>query len=295
MDIKKSVWMALESVRHPSKNSKPMTVEQTMKFYYGVAIPAFVLAVIINLILYFSVGTYRTVAGSAMNLMGGNGALSVAGAIGLPALMLFIITPISLLISAAVYQLFAKLLFDLVKKDYSRTFHAFVLGVMPSLLLFWLYGIPIVGIAVSIVAGVWSIVVLIISLAKQQGINYKQAVGTYLVSVFTLAAIIFVVVAGVLAAAVGVLVNHGFPLGSMMGSNMSGWSSMAHSGSSALGCTFPVNPASSPQCVVDAFQSSGYYQILNFSEQEAALGNPIAWLGSNPYLCTQYPSYFTSC
>lgn len=289
MDIKKSLWMALESVRHPSRNTKPMSVEQTLRFYYGTAIPIFVVALIVNLILYFSIGTFRTVGGQASGLVGGNLALGAAGAIGLPALMLFVISPISLLISAGIYQLFAKILFDLVKKDYSRTFNAFVHGIMPSLLLFWLLGIPFVGVAVQILAGVWSIIVLIISLSKQQGINYKQAVGTYLLSIFTLGAIIFVVIGGIAAAFVGALVHHGFPMGN--------WSSMgwAPSGTPSIGCTYPVDPASSPQCVISAFRSSGYSQILNYSEQQAAFGNPIAWLGSNPYLCVQYPQYFTNC
>ncbi|HUY70539.1 MAG TPA: hypothetical protein VMV00_03155 [Candidatus Baltobacteraceae bacterium] len=292
MDIKKSVWMALESIRHPSKNTKPMTIEETLRFYYGVAIPVFVVALVINLLLYFSIGTFRTVGGSASMLVGGNMGLGVAGAIGLPALMLFIIVPISLLISAAIYQLFAKLLFDLVKKDFSRTFNAFVHGIMPSLLLFWLLGIPTVGVAVQIVAGVWSLVVLLISLAKQQGINYKQAVGTYALSIFTLGAIIFVVIGGIAAAFIGALVHHGYPLGNM--SNMPGWSALGSS-TSTVGCTYPVDPASSPACVISAFRSSGYSQVLNYTEQQAAFGNPIAWLGSNTYLCTQYPQYFTDC
>jgi len=244
----------------------------------------------VNLILYFSIGTFRTVGGAASNLVGGNLALGAAGAIGLPALMLFVISPISLLISAGIYQLFSKILFDLVKKDYSRTFNAFVHGIMPSLLLFWLLGIPFVGVAVQILAGIWSIIVLVISLAKQQGINYKQAVGTYLLSIFTLGAIIFLVIGGIAAAFVGALVHHGYPLVNV--SNMPGWGASA---TSSVGCTYPVDPASSPQCVISAFRASGYSQLLNYTEQQAAFGNPIAWLGSNPYLCTQYPMYFRSC
>lgn len=292
MDMKKSLGMALDSIRSPTKNTKPMNVEQSVRFYYGVAIPVFVVAVIVNLILYFTIGTFRTVGGPAASLVGSNAGLGAASAIGLPALMLFVITPISIVISAAIYQLFSKLLFDLVKKDFSRTLNAFVHGIMPSLLLFWLVSIPYFGIAVQIIAGVWSLVVLMISLAKQQGINYKQAIGTYLLSVFTLGAIIFVIIGGLAAATIGTLLHTGYLTGSHMMPGALGWNG---SGSSVLGCSFPVSPASSPQCVISAFRSSGYSQLLNYTTAQAAYSNPISWLGNNAYLCQQYPQYFTNC
>jgi len=59
-------------------------------------------------------------------------------------------------------------------------------------------------------------------------------------------------------------------------------------------CNFPVCPSSPPQCIIQAFQLSGYWQLLNSQQQQAAQSNPGSWLAGHPYLYSTYPAYFTS-
>ena len=59
-------------------------------------------------------------------------------------------------------------------------------------------------------------------------------------------------------------------------------------------CNFPVCPSSPPQCIIQAFQLSGYWQLLNSQQQQSAQSNPGSWLSGHPYLYDAYPAYFTS-
>ena len=62
---------------------------------------------------------------------------------------------------------------------------------------------------------------------------------------------------------------------------------------SQIQCTFPVCPSSPSQCILEAFKESGYFQQLNYQQQQAAQSNPSGWLSSHPYLYGMYPAYFT--
>jgi hypothetical protein len=70
-----------------------------------------------------------------------------------------------------------------------------------------------------------------------------------------------------------------------------------------MSCTFPVCPSSPSQCIIAAFQQSGYFSSLevfnpsNYKQlQQAAMANPSGWLSSHTYLYTAYPNYFApSC
>ena len=79
---------------------------------------------------------------------------------------------------------------------------------------------------------------------------------------------------------------------------------VVHSGqSSQIQCTFPVCPSSPSQCIIAAFQQSGYFDSLetfnpnNYKQlQQEAVSNPSGWLSSHPYLYTSYSNYFApSC
>jgi len=70
-----------------------------------------------------------------------------------------------------------------------------------------------------------------------------------------------------------------------------------------MSCVFPVCPSSPSQCIIAAFQQSGYFSSLevfnpsNYRQlQQAAMANPSGWLSSHPYLYSTYPNYFSpSC
>jgi len=72
--------------------------------------------------------------------------------------------------------------------------------------------------------------------------------------------------------------------------------------SSQIQCTFPVCPSSPSQCIIAAFQQSGYFSALealnsNYKQlEQEAMANPSGWLSSHTYLYTSYSDYFApSC
>jgi hypothetical protein len=61
-----------------------------------------------------------------------------------------------------------------------------------------------------------------------------------------------------------------------------------------MSCSFPVCPSSPPSCILEAFQQSGYFSLLNSQQQAAAQSDPVGWLNSHPYLYSAYPQYFNA-
>jgi len=57
-------------------------------------------------------------------------------------------------------------------------------------------------------------------------------------------------------------------------------------------CTYPVTVNSSPSCILQAFQQSGYWSLLSPEQQAAAQSDPAGWLANHPYLYDAYPQYF---
>ncbi|MFP3263947.1 MAG: hypothetical protein RXQ62_05940 [Nitrososphaeria archaeon] len=68
--------------------------------------------------------------------------------------------------------------------------------------------------------------------------------------------------------------------------------SVTASFTASTACTFPVTVNSSPSCILQAFQQSGYWSQLSSSQQAAAQSDPAGWLASHPYLYDAYPQYF---
>jgi len=63
-------------------------------------------------------------------------------------------------------------------------------------------------------------------------------------------------------------------------------------------CHYPVTTSSPSSCILQAFKDSGYYALLNPTEQQEAASNPSGWLTEHPYLYSAseggYPSYFAA-
>ncbi len=120
----------------------------------------------------------------------------IGAALGLAYVLLLI--PISIIIDGAIYQLFAKILFKIWNKDISKTITALTYASFPAMLFVWALFIPVVGIVIDIIIAIWSFIVLIISLARQQGISGWRAFGGIFVSGIILAVIIIVIELAVL-------------------------------------------------------------------------------------------------
>jgi hypothetical protein len=103
----------------------------------------------------------------------------------------FVYIPIFLLsavinpfISGAIIHFFGKIVFQLMKKDYKKTYNAAAYSLAPSFLFGW---IPVVG---SFVGGIWSIVVQVYALSNQQGITPSRALLVVLIPVIILVAVV---------------------------------------------------------------------------------------------------------
>lgn len=86
-------------------------------------------------------------------------------------------------ISAAIMHFFGKMVFQLMKKDYRKTYNAMAYGMVPSFLFGW---IPVIG---SVVGGIWSIVVQVYALSNQQGIPTSRALLVVLIPIIILVAV----------------------------------------------------------------------------------------------------------
>jgi hypothetical protein len=125
-------------------------------------------------------------------LLSWHGIGAVAIVLGL--VYFWVLVPISIFINAFIYQLVGYNLLKIFDKNYDRSFAAVMFAELPMMLLYWVVAIPIVGIAALVVLSVWSMVVLIVSLAAQHKVKRTDAVVAILAAmllVFALTAVIF--------------------------------------------------------------------------------------------------------
>ncbi|MCL5404827.1 MAG: hypothetical protein M1125_03250 [Candidatus Marsarchaeota archaeon] len=184
-------------IMHPGSVSDTYGVGDALIFYYKASILPAILAAIVGGLLGYAFGSLAfsglaTLSkGIALLHLAAPVLALMAAVYGLAYVLIFI--PIGIVINAAVYQFFAKILFKIWKKDISRTLTAIMYSALPIALFFWLSFIPVIGLIVIMALAVWEFIILIISLARQQGISGWRAFGGILVSGVVLAIIIFVI------------------------------------------------------------------------------------------------------
>ncbi len=174
IDALKRAWSIIV---HPGRVSKTMEPVQALKFFYKVAAIPLIISIIIA-------GALALVTGAA----------TAAIAVILVLLGVLVYIPISIVVSAAIYHFFAKVLFHVWHQPFKYTMTAVLYGVLPELLFIWLSVIPVVGRIILIVLAIWSFIVLIISIARQQRVSGWRAFGGILIPV----AIGFLVILGIL-------------------------------------------------------------------------------------------------
>ena len=213
MDIVGAFKEAVQGVLHPRENTAKRSVRESLLLYYNAAIIPLIIAIAIGVVGYFAFGNAiaaTTTPGFAFYRIFAT--LGIVGiAVALPVLELFVFLPLSILISSAIYQLFAKRLLKMWPGDYSKTVAATTFGVMPAMLLFWLSEIWVLStsysffiIATAIIA-LWSIIVVVMSISAQHKISVGKAFGGWLISIVLLwiIAVVIAVVAVVLAFSIG--------------------------------------------------------------------------------------------
>ncbi|MCL5112485.1 MAG: hypothetical protein M1500_02105 [Candidatus Marsarchaeota archaeon] len=187
---------ALDALLHPGKaTKKSMGIVEALKFYYTIMIIPLILGIIISIVLNTSdIG------------------IGVAAVVGI--LLTFIVFfPLGILVDAGIYHLIIGKLFKLYKGNYAKPVSAFTYAIMPSVLIYWLVGpltasngflgrfsavTPSIGAAylfgaiLSVIFGIWSIVVMIIALSNQLSISRLKALGTLLLEWFIVGVIAMV-------------------------------------------------------------------------------------------------------
>lgn len=202
---------ALDIALHPGNINESYSVGDALAFYYKAAVIPAIAAAVLGFLLLFALGSIALGLFSYLsNILGiaalGGVLLGIVGAvIGLAYVLLFI--PIGIVLDGAIYHFFAKTLFKLWNKDISKTITATMYGAFPEMLFIWAIFIPIIGPIVLFAAGIWSLVVLIISMARQQGVSGWRAFGGILISGIILGVIIMVLEFAVIAT-IGVGIAH---------------------------------------------------------------------------------------
>ena len=169
---------AIMAVIHPNRHTKrKMTVPEALTFYYKIGGASFVVAAIVELVVYM-------LKGSAVG--GGLGLYKGLFGLGLPepfasilmaGVILLVFAPLSFFINSAIYQFICKDIFGIWRGNYSRTFTASVFSYLPIAMLFWGIMLPYVHPLFMAVAAIWSIIVLLIALSNQQGISVLRSAG----------------------------------------------------------------------------------------------------------------------
>ena len=184
MDIVKDFKDGLDRIIHPNKNRDKMSIEKAIRFYYRVM----VLPLIVSVVLGFIFGSVYGPMGlfSVFGPLSGHGGI-LSGILGVVYVLLtfLVLIPVGIIIDAAILHLFSKLIFRIFKGDISKTVTAVMFGELPLVLFYWLLFIPIVKYVVIILA-LWSIYVLVVSLAVQHNISKLRAFAGWLLPIIIL-------------------------------------------------------------------------------------------------------------
>ncbi|MEM3841379.1 MAG: hypothetical protein QXN59_01645 [Candidatus Micrarchaeaceae archaeon] len=198
---------------HPaSVSSRKMGVGDALKFYYQNTIIPVIMFIIIGaaLVSLGHQGFGPVVSG--LNLIEVTGVVSLV--FGL--LYFWVFGPISIFINALIYQLVGYNLLKTLKPNYEKSFAAVMFGQLPTMLLYWLVAIPIIGIVAIVILSIWNIVVFIISLATQHKIKRTDSVIVILTTTMLALVWVFVIFAIIYALALGAGLGT-FGSGGMMG------------------------------------------------------------------------------
>lgn len=186
---------------HPDSVKKPMRMGDVLGLYIRASIIPLIIAIVVWLALALAISSNpyamllgRGFAGNFANSMNFGTGILVIGSIFIPIAYLLVLLPVSMIINAALYQLFAKVIFKVWKKPYSNTLTATTFATFPTMMLFWSFMIPIIGIVLEFAAAIWAFIILIIALANMQKISGWRAFGGILISGAATFAIAFVIV-----------------------------------------------------------------------------------------------------
>lgn len=180
---------AWEAVWHPSAAGKrKLSINGSLKYYYSIAIVGFILYVVLGAISIWNGVAVHSYLSNMLDVRAGYPAL-FAYAI----LFFFVLGPIGLFIDSALYQIVGKYFLKEWKGDYSKTFTAVAFASTPAIFLAWFSFAPYINGALLLLAGIWSLVVLVVTLSEQQKVTRTTAIAGVLVTAVLVILIFFVV------------------------------------------------------------------------------------------------------
>ncbi|ASI14083.1 multipass membrane protein [Candidatus Mancarchaeum acidiphilum] len=187
MLFKNEFISAVNSVINPKINSKHKSFSQIMSTYYKASIIPLIIAVVIGFAAGYLFGPFSFILRHRSAIAAGfiGGALNSAYAI----IAILVIIPLSLIIYAAIYYIFADLALKIWKGSYEEVLVSFMYGNLLIVIFFFLVFIPIVSIAASIALSIWGIAVVSIVMGRQMKMDPWRAFGGMVVTGIVIIAI----------------------------------------------------------------------------------------------------------
>ena len=185
---------AIDIVLLKNNSPKVMSIGELFSFYYKATLIPLILAVLVVGVGGVVIGsTLGGVFGSIGTIFGGFLGSGVALlAIIFVILMFWVLIPIGLIIDAAIFQVFGKLLGQF-KQSYVATLNALIYASFVESLLFFLMIIPFLGIIISIIEIIWAFISSIVWLARFQKISGLMAFVVMFVATIVISIIVFVI------------------------------------------------------------------------------------------------------
>ncbi len=181
--------------------AQQMSVGEALGFWYKASlIPAILAAIVAGILILVGASVVSGLLGPLGSVLGGIGAAVVIVGIFVS---VWIITPIAMIIGAAILHFFGKTLLRQFKNSYSATLAATVYAELIGIFLLFITEIPVIGWIISIIVGIWSFVALLVWLARFQNTSWVMALVTIIVEVIVIVVILFVVLGAVFFSAIG--------------------------------------------------------------------------------------------
>ena len=184
-EFKNAYGTAIGAMLHPGDaTKKTMSVGDALKFYYLLMIIPLILGVIVAAATGSHVSS-NPLLGTAVGTM----------MIILMLLIYIVIIPVGIIVDSGIYHLIIKSLFKMYKQNYNAAFTAFTYGMIPVILVYWLLSVPLLGMVLIIIFGLWALIVEIIAISNQLSMSRLKAFGTILLDGIVVGIIMYVVVA----------------------------------------------------------------------------------------------------
>ncbi len=198
MGLWKDLKSGFDLMLKPGENSKKsLNVGAAYTWYYKVTLIPLIALIVVALLLVSSFGTSPIVRVLGSAFFG----LGVLTAVVLPIVFVWLLIPISILVSAGLVHIVG-VWTGQFKGDLSKTLTATMFGRIPSTIFLFALIIPS-SFVLYFVFAIWALVVYVIALQNQQKVSWPVALGVILITTIVVAAVI-----GLIATVFAVQVNN---------------------------------------------------------------------------------------